>query len=105
MLALSGNLKGNCKMLFDLTQKTRFITEISKDDQWKESNIYCKNFTRVFQNRYLKDIGTVLYRDCWNLNVFHEFNFNGKFLKNGSLTGVQFFSSLHSEKREKRESG
>lgn len=48
MLALSGNLKGNCKMLFDLTQKTRFITEISKDDQWKESNIYCKNFTRVF---------------------------------------------------------
>ena len=54
MLALSGNLKGNCKMLFDVTQKTRFITEISKDDQWKESNIYCKNFTRFFKIDTLK---------------------------------------------------
>ena len=41
-------------MLFDGTQKTRFITEISKDDQWKESNIYCKNFTRFFKIDTLK---------------------------------------------------
>ena len=40
---------GKMWVVFSINTETRFITEISTSDQWKESNLFCKTVIRFFK--------------------------------------------------------
>ena len=85
MLASLPQSYGRKLVNFSPNTETHFITEISKNDQWKEGNYLFKSLLWFFLKLYVKEIGTFLHVDCCDLNDFFTFNCDGNFLKSNNL--------------------
>ena len=84
-LLLCNNFYGEMWVSFWLNTETLFIKEALNNDQWKESNLFCKTILGFLAIALLLRDQTFLHASCWNLNDFFMFIFDVSFRKNKNL--------------------